>query len=141
MKVGFVVSFFDFRNDVRKLIAEVAKLEEVILFVNSEHINLVKKFEIKGTTIREIQEKVPSLKNRIIQQLFYFFRYLPKSKQNFYLMERFKIANLKDSRIRKIAENRLEWIMKLPKKLQIGLFAIKLSHSKMIDDCSCCYRT
>ena len=37
MKIGFVVSFFDFRNDVRRVIAEVAKQHEVIIFGRPEN--------------------------------------------------------------------------------------------------------
>jgi hypothetical protein len=129
MTIGFVVHFFDFRNDVRRLILEIAKTHEVVLLVKSEHVEAVKKHPIERATIREINERIPSLKNKVLEQLFYFFRRLPKSRQNFYLMECFKIANIKNQATRSKASARLEWVMKLPKVLNYDTYLNKLSYS------------
>ena len=96
MKIGFVVHFFDFRNDVRRLITEVSKKHEVVLFVNQNQLDIIKNHQLLNTTIRVINEKKISKKNKILELLFYFFKKIPKSKSNFFLMESFKIGNIKD---------------------------------------------
>ncbi|WKK67357.1 hypothetical protein [Lutimonas zeaxanthinifaciens] len=128
MKIGFVVHFFDFRNDVRRLITEVAKTNEVVLFVKSQDLDNIKKFNIQNVSIRVINEKIPSLRNRLLGQIYFFFKKLPKSTQNFYLMEYFKINNLKKGN--KAAKKRLDWVKRLPKIMDYDSYLSKLSFSE-----------
>ena len=66
MKIAFVVHFFDFRNDVRRLITEVAKNNEVVLFVKPNHLKEVESFELANTSIRVIDERLTTIKNRAL---------------------------------------------------------------------------
>ena len=136
MKIGFVVHFFDFRNDVRRLISEIAKKHEVVLFVNKNQIDLIKTRPIENTKIRIIDEKIISKRNKFLEILFYFFKRLPKSKNNFYLMECFRIEKIKDPLTRKKGIKNLNRIMKFPKILSYDWYINKLSYNKktVIDD-------
>jgi hypothetical protein len=130
MKIGFVVHFFDFRNDVRRLIIEVAKKHEVVLFVNQNQLDIIKNHQLANTTIRVIDEKKISKKNKILELIFYFFKTIPKSKNNFFLMESFKIGNIKDLTKQKKANKKLNMIMKLPKVISYDWLLNRLSLKK-----------
>lgn len=133
MKIGFVVHFFDFRNDVRMLIKEVAKKHDVVLYVNKNHFSDVKNHNIEGTSVKLIDEKINSKRNKILHILYYFFKNLPASRNNFFLMETFKIEKIQNKIKKKYASIILKTIMVLPKLIKYDWYLNKLSYSKKTD--------
>ena len=129
MKIGFVVHFFDFRNDVRKLISEVNKNHQVVLFTKKEHLAIVANHLPADVEARVIQEGARSLRNRIWQWVYLFLKRLPKSKNNFYLMEYLKASNSSDYKNSKKGRRNLWWIMRLPKVMSYDYLLSKLSYS------------
>ncbi len=136
MKIGFVVHFFDFRNDVRRVIEEVSRQHEVILFVRKDDLHLVEALVSDTVALRVVAEKVNSLKNRLWDQMFRFFGKLPRSVQNFYLMEYFKISLDARPNVRTKAYSLLALAMKLPKTITYDHYLKNISFSgkTRIDD-------
>jgi hypothetical protein len=92
MKIGFLVHFFDFRNDVRKYIEVLSNQgHEVILFCKEEDFNKIKEHNSRNE-IRIILDKKKSYLNFILERIFLIFKVLPKSKTNYFLMEYFKAS-------------------------------------------------
>jgi len=136
MKIGFVVHFFDFRNDVRKIISLVSKDHEVVLFVRPEDEKVMTSVLREPLEIRLVEEKKSGLKNRLWELLFRFFGQLPKSRSNYYLMEIFKINLIAKENRKKRAKRTLEWSYRLPKILSYDFLLDQLSYQgkTKIDD-------
>src|SRR6185437_9882611 len=98
MKLGFVVSFFDFRNDVRKVIEIISSNHEVVVFYKPADKEKVFRHKIDNVEYRPILDRNRTLLNRIKEQSFLYFKKLPKSRNNYFLMEFFKISNLKNDK-------------------------------------------
>lgn len=116
MKIGFVVHFFDFRNDVRKVIQLISQTHEVVLFVRKADEDIIREHSA-GIEIRIVEEQKSSLRNRFWDNLFRFFGKLPKSRQNYYLMEYFKISSNAQKSVQQRAFSLLKLGMKLPRFL------------------------
>src|SRR6185312_7586117 len=102
MTIGFVVSFFDFRNDVRKVIEIISLDHKVVVFYKPADEEKVLSHKIDNVEYRPILDRNRNVSNRIKAQLFLYFKKLPKSRNNYFLMEMFKISNLNnDKTIRK----------------------------------------
>jgi hypothetical protein len=101
MTIAIIVSFFDLRSDLRRLIAELSKTNKVILFVKPEHEALIKRHLSNEISYRLINEAKPTLRNFLTTRLFLLFKKLPKSKRNYYLMETFKAHGLTNSKTKK----------------------------------------
>ncbi|NJC26109.1 hypothetical protein [Neolewinella antarctica] len=95
MTLGFIVTFFDFRNDVRRVIRELDYEHEVILFCRQRDIDRVQNHIPDGVEIRVIKEEGSRLKDRLTRMRYRITRAIPKSTQNFYLMEAFKNGRLR----------------------------------------------
>lgn len=91
MKIGLALGFFDFRNDVRALLDELRAQHEVVIFCKRHHAAIVAKSVPCGVEMRVIDERASTLREMLVDKLFYLFRRLPASRRNHYLMERFKI--------------------------------------------------
>lgn len=98
MKIGIVAQYLNSRNDISKLIELLAKENEVYLYIRKGDVGI----SIPGIKVREIQAKKSTLKNHLLQRLFILFGIIPRSKNNFYITEAFKIANTKISTYFKI---------------------------------------
>jgi hypothetical protein len=92
MKIGFVISFLDFRNDVRRLIATSATHCDVVVFVKKEDTKSALHYLSDKVTYRTIDEAKTSLSNFIWKRVYFLFREIPKSRDNFLLMEYFKLS-------------------------------------------------
>lgn len=103
MTIAIIVSFFDLRSDLRRLIAELSKTNKVILFVKPEHESLINRHLSNEISYRLINEAKPTLGNFLTTRLFLLFKKLPKSKRNYYLMETFKAHGLTNSKTKKKA--------------------------------------
>jgi hypothetical protein len=69
----------------------------------------------KDIEIRVIDERINSIRNKLIENIFFWFKKLPRSRTNFYLMEIFKISNVNSKLRRFYSRFKLEIVMKLPK--------------------------
>lgn len=98
MRIGFMLSFFDFRNDIRRVIVEMSKLCEVVVFIRKEQVETVKKHLPENIEYRLIAERNNDILNSFLEKIFLLFRKIPKTKMNYYLMEEFKIGNIEDAK-------------------------------------------
>jgi hypothetical protein len=135
MKIGFVVHFFDFRNDVRKVVEYVSRQHQVVLFVRKEDIDHIRAHTGDNIELRVVDEYQPSLHNIALNNVFRFFGRLPRSIQNYYLMEVFKIS-LSPPSVQKKAKLWLDVAMKLPKVMSYDAYLNNLQYKKatLIDD-------
>lgn len=97
MTIGFVVSFYDFRNDVRKVIELLSLNYKVIVFYKEADKEKVFNLKIPSVEYRPILERNRKIRNVFAEQLFLYFKKLPKSRNNYFLMELLKLSNLKDA--------------------------------------------
>ncbi len=136
MKIGFVVHFFDFRNDVRKIISLVSKSHEVVLFVRPEDEKVMTSVLKEPLEIRLVTEKKAGIVNKIWELLFRFFGQLPRSRGNFYLMEIFKINLIQKEERRNRAKRMMEWSYRMPKVMGYDFLLNRLSYlgKTKIDD-------
>lgn len=135
MKIGFVVHFFDFRNDVRKVIDIISKQHRVVLFVRKEDVQQIKSYVHAGIEVRLVEEYLPTVRNLLLNNLFRFMGKLPESIQNFYLMEVFKIS-LNPAAVQRKARFWLDLSMKLPKIISYDYYLNHLQYrgKTYIDD-------
>ncbi|AEI47599.1 hypothetical protein [Runella slithyformis] len=133
MKIGFVVSFFDFRNDVRRVIAEVSKHHEAVILGRSEQRDEILRHLPEGLEFRVIRERKNSLWNRFWIKAFILFKRIPKSRHNFFLMELFKASHTSDPAIRKKNYVIIEWVRRLPKIISYDTYLKNLEYQKDTD--------
>ncbi|QHT70693.1 hypothetical protein GXP67_30620 [Rhodocytophaga rosea] len=135
MKIGFVVHFFDFRNDVRKVIDIISQQHQVVLFVRKEDLQQIKSFVNDRIEVRMADENLPTSQNLILNNLFRFLGKLPESIQNYYLMEVFKIS-LNPAPVQKKARFWLDLSMKLPRIMTYDYYLNHLQYkgATPIDD-------
>ena len=96
MTIGFVVSFYDFRNDVRKVIEILSSGNKVIVFYKPADEAKVLSHKLPNVEYRPILERNRKIRNVLAQQLFLYFKKLPKTRNNYFLMELLKLSNLKN---------------------------------------------
>lgn len=94
-----MLSFFDFRNDIRHIIKELSKFSTVIIYVRKEHEEIVKTHLPYQTEYRLIDERKGAF-SKFLEILFFLFRKIPKTKMNYFLMEEFKIGNIENRKTR-----------------------------------------
>ncbi len=115
MKIAFVVSFFDFRNDVRRVIAEAAERYEVVVLGQPKDAEAIGAHLPAGVAFRPIRERQPSLRNRILERIYLLFRKIPRSRENFFLMELFKANYHPEPQVRARALRFFRQVQRLPK--------------------------
>jgi hypothetical protein len=133
MTIGFMLTFFDFRNDVRSLIYEICKNHKVVLFIKPEHESLVQPYLNEHLSYRIINELTPSRKNKLNTILYHILRKLPKSKNNYFLMEAFKIGGLKNKKQQKRAKLLLQLQHILPHFISYDYYLNKIDFSCKTD--------
>lgn len=133
MRIGVVVHFFDFRNDVRQWIEALAKLHTLVLFVREEDEQAVRLMVSADMEIRLIKERKSSLWNRFWELAFRFLGKLPESLQNFYLMESFKISVINSPEKARKATRLLQFSMGLPRMLSYDGFIQNLDFKGQTD--------
>jgi len=129
MTIGFVVSFFDFRNDVRRVITEVCKTNAVVVFCKQQDVAKVENFLSKEVSLRIIDEYKNSSWNTFWQVLFSFMRKIPASKHNYYLMELFKIYNVRNEKLKKRGLRLFSLHKLLPKIISYDFLLRRLRYS------------
>ncbi len=130
MKLGLVVHFFDFRNDVRQWILSLAKFYKVVLFVRPQDFETLKAMSPPDLEIRIVREKKHGFWNRIWEAAFRFFGKLPESRQNFYLMEQFKISVIHGEEKGKPVSRMLDFAMALPRILSYDAFLSQITFTR-----------
>lgn len=133
MKIGFIVSFFDFRNDVRRIITEAAREHHVIVFGLERDRESIMTHLPQAVDFRIIEEGESRLSNRIWKRLYLYLRKIPKSENNFFLMELFKASNAPGENRRKKALRILQWVKWLPKVMSYDFFLNRSSYSSGTD--------
>ncbi|MEZ4900577.1 MAG: hypothetical protein R2822_01860 [Spirosomataceae bacterium] len=128
MKIGFVVSFFDFRNDVRRVIAEVAQQHQVVIFGRSEQREEILRHLPQGLEFRLINEKKNNFWNNLWLRLYILLRRIPKSRYNFFLMEFFKASLTSDPVLRKKNHQIVAWVRRLPKIISYDFYLKRLDY-------------
>lgn len=94
MKIGIIVSFFDFRADVRALIGELKDAgHQLVLFYRESEKKDINSNRIEGIDYRLIREEKRNWRNRLLEYAFLIGKKLPASRHNYFLMELFKISN------------------------------------------------
>lgn len=136
MKIAFVVSFFDFRNDVRRVIAEVVSKQEVIVFGKASEADQIRQHLPAGADFRIINERKPTWWNSFWERLYLLFRIIPRSRENFFLMELFKASATTNPAQRKKNYQILNWVRRLPKFISYDAYlnGLQLSRQTQIDD-------
>jgi hypothetical protein len=130
MAIGFVVSFFDFRNDVRKVIEIISLNHKVVVFYKPADEVKVLSHKIDNAEYRPILEKNRKIRNLFAEQLFLFFKKLPKSRNNYFLMELFKLSNLKRQNAKRKAKFILKMQRVLPRLMSYDRLLVSLSPSR-----------
>ncbi len=136
MKLAFVVSFFDFRNDVRRVIAEAARRHEIVVLGRPQHAEAIQKHLPEGVEFRLIQEKKTTILNAVWERLYLLFRSIPRSRTNFFLMELFKASNQPTASKRAKAMRLVRWMQRLPKVLSYDFYLDRLQYQSLtqLDD-------
>ena len=133
MTIGFVVSFFDFRNDVRRVIQELLREHEVVIFYREGHQEAIERHPIAGCTYRPIKERTGDWRSKLAKARYRIFRQLPASRNNFYLMEEFKARLLPAGPRRYRRRAMLSLMRRLPKNYSYDAFLRDLPFSGQTD--------
>jgi len=129
VKIGLAVSFFDFRNDVRRLISALRHQHEVVIFCLPRDEPMVREKLEKDIDVRVIRENVSSFSNAVHKKLFLVGKKLPKSRENFYLMEQFKLQLNKSPKKRLYAKTMLEICYRTPAWYSYDGYLDQISYS------------
>ncbi len=132
MATGIMLTFFDFRNDVRKLISEMVRLDDIIVFIRPEHESLIQAYTDLGFQYRLIDEASQGFVNTLAHYAFTLFRQLPASRQNYFLMEQFKSDSL-PAVYKKKSQRLLQAQKILPKTLSYDAYLNMLNFSGRTD--------
>ena len=133
MTIGFVVSFFDFRNDVRKVIEILSSDNKVIVFYKPADEEKVLCHKLPNVEYRPILERNRKIRNVLAEQLFLYFKKLPKSRNNYFLMELFKLSNLNNQNTKRKAKFILKMQQVLPRLMSYDRLLGSLSPSCQTD--------
>jgi len=114
MTIGLMLTFFDFRNDIRRIIEELLHNHRVVIFIRPEHAGLLGNYTNAGFDVRIIEEGDKSFRNRFVSRLFLLFRKLPASRRNYFQIEYYKAAGAADARLKRKALNILRLQKILP---------------------------
>lgn len=136
MKIAFVVSFFDFRNDVRKIITTVAASHKVVIMCRQDLRQKIGELLPGQIEFRPIDEKKKSFLNQMWERAYLLFKAIPKTRHNFFLMELFKASNTTDQKQIQKNLQLLTLIRRLPKFISYDFFLSRLRFSgkTKIDD-------
>jgi hypothetical protein len=136
MTIGFVVSFFDFRNDVRHVVNILAQKHNLVIYGNAAQQDVIMKHLPGNVQFRPIIEEKRTLKNRLLEYAFMLIRKIPVSKHNYYLMEWFKAANIKSEELQKKAGSIIKRQQGLPKVMSYDFLLNNLDYKAQtkIDD-------
>lgn len=94
--LGVLINHYDARNDIRDLVEHMSREHKIILLGPAASISSSIKLP-KGVEFRPIQSR-QSFYHWIIAQLYRHLGFIPKSRDNFYINEIFKLGKLSFAR-------------------------------------------
>ena len=97
-KLGIVAQYLHTRNDIREVIQRLAKMHHVVLYLRPTDLHTAP----EGVEVRPITARKRTFRNEVLSRLFYLFGKIPRSRQNYFIVEHFKIGNTKTYRLFKI---------------------------------------
>ncbi|MBD0255409.1 MAG: hypothetical protein ICV83_06790 [Cytophagales bacterium] len=125
-KIGVVAQYLDSRNDIREVIRHLAQNHQVQLYLRKNDLEKA----VPGTAVREITARRKTLKNELLARLFYLFGQIPRSRQNYFIVEQFKIANTKTRRLFKLEKKTLLFLSRfLPRFISYDQYLDWLDYS------------
>ncbi|MEO6096579.1 MAG: hypothetical protein ABIW76_13075 [Fibrobacteria bacterium] len=140
MKIGIVSGFVDFRNDLREFVRELGGFADCVMFVPAHgQADWGPRLKEAGFEARAIEERTDGFRNRVVKKLFSLFMRLPASRNNYYLMELFKVAQIKEADQRLEAKAILDRRMRLPHFFRYDRFLrmLRPAGNTRCDDIDC----
>ena len=109
--IGILINHYDARNDIRDLVAEIAQSHRVVLLSKENNINHPLPV---GVELRPLVS-AHSYKRKFWTRLFIWFGKLPRSRENYYINELFKLGRLSPTQqtFGKIKLNLQMWMPRL----------------------------
>lgn len=92
MKIGVFAQYINTRNDIRDLISALNKKLDIVLFLNEKDKHLAQLTD-EDVEVRFFNTRKYKYRNYFYERLFKLFGKLPKSKNNYYITENFKLYN------------------------------------------------
>jgi hypothetical protein len=144
-KIGVLAQYLDTRQDVRLFIKELAVNRKVCLYLKSSDLHCEKYFtNDKNIEVREIKNIIPkNYFNHIWILLYQIFGRLPKSENNYYITENFKLNNSRISFFVKLKQKTILFFSKLvPKFISYDMYLSFLNYKEGtklndIQECVC----
>ncbi len=125
-KLGVVAQYLDSRNDIREVIRHLAQNHQVTLYLRKNDLEK----SVPGTEAREITARRKTLRNELLARLFYLFGHIPRSRQNYFIVEQFKIANTKTRPLFKLEKKVLLFLSRfLPRFISYDRYLDWLDYS------------
>ncbi len=121
---------------MRRLLIEIQNEANIVIFIKKEHEEIVKNRIPEGIEYRIIDERKNTLTNSYLEKVFLLCRKLPITRNNFFLMEAFKIGNLQNKKERKRAQFLLNLQKRMPHFFSYDSFLERLQtkNKTQIDD-------
>jgi len=113
--IGILINHYDARNDIRDLVAEIARTHRVVLL--SREKTLAHPLPV-GVEFRPLVS-IHLNKRKFWSKVFSWFGRLPKSRENYYINELFKLGRLSFFK-QKIQKIRLNLQMWMPRFISIN---------------------
>jgi len=113
--IGMLINHYDSRNDIRELVAEMARSHRVVLL--SKEKTLAHPLPV-GVEFRPLVS-IHLNKRKFWSKVFSWFGRLPKSRENYYINELFKLGRLSFFK-QKIQKIRLNLQMWMPRFISIN---------------------
>lgn len=92
MTIGILAQYLNSRNDVRDLINHLHKKCTVIIFLRIADTAIAKGLN-ENIEIRYFQQDKNKFRNYILDKIFKLFGKLPRSRNNYFITEKFKLQN------------------------------------------------
>ena len=90
MKIGVCVQHLAFRTDLQKLIDDLGKYHEICLFLDDTEAETYQSpIEVRAVTVKS------ETRWRLFRYLFLLFGKIPRSRNNYYITEAFKLSYLR----------------------------------------------
>ncbi len=127
LAIGIVLEHFDLRSDIREIISQLSSIYKVVVFGKSADSEKFNRHIRDGVEFREIRENLPSQGN-FIKRLYTIFKKIPKSRQNYFLMQEFKLQSL-PKQVKRKARLQIELQKVMPKVMDYDYYLERLPYS------------
>lgn len=124
-----MLTFFDFRNDIRRLITDLSNYCTIVIFIRREQEAMVIAHLPSNIAYRIIDERKKGAYNLFMEKCFLLFRKIPLTRVNYYLMEEFKIGNIENRKNRRKAHLLLQLHKMMPHVFSYDRYLHKLKYT------------